>query len=83
VGLASHWPRRKCVHPDSISELTTTCQIDYKWGGLNDPNRTSFELQLNPDMTFWLEYARSTNAQRTVSGCSRMVDSPDGLRTSG
>ena len=47
-----------------------------------DPNRTSFELQLNPDMTFWLVYARSTNAQRTVSGRSRMVGSPDGLRRS-
>ena len=34
-GWPAHWPRRKCVHADSIGQLTTTCQIEL----INDPER--------------------------------------------
>jgi len=34
-------PQRKCVHADSISQLTTTCQNEYKMAGLSERIRTA------------------------------------------
>jgi hypothetical protein len=38
-GWPAHWRLRKCVHTDSISQLTTTCQKRIENGGLSDPER--------------------------------------------
>ena len=37
-------------------------------GGIGDPHRTSFELQLNSDMAIWLAGAASADGKRTVGG---------------
>jgi len=37
-------------------------------GGIGDPNRTSFELQLNSETAIWLAGASLANVQRTVNG---------------
>ena len=39
---------------------------------VNDPNRTSFELQLNSQTVIWLTRTSLANAQRTVNG--RLTD---------
>ena len=36
--------------------------------GFNDPNRTSFELQMNSEMAIWLAGAPSADVKRTVDG---------------
>jgi hypothetical protein len=38
----------------------------------SDPNRTSFELQLNRNVELWLVGVRSADAQRTA--CGRLTD---------
>jgi hypothetical protein len=70
-------PRRKAEHVDQSAQHVPPAKSNTK-REVNDPNRTSFELQLNSEMAVWLAGASSANAQRTLSGrlswCSRGLE---------
>jgi hypothetical protein len=49
--------------PSEMTKLSTWTYTRYTprlSGGIYDPNRTSFELQLNSDMALWLSSGRPT-----------------------
>jgi hypothetical protein len=67
--------------PSEMTKLSTWTYTRYMprlSGGIYDPNRTSFELQLNTDMRIWLIGGRLADGRQTLRGRSAdgSMDSP-------